>query len=274
MKQIRYVVILLFFFAGALAPSGQEIETETFLVPISLHRGDGPIPGAFGSLWTSTLFFRNETAGDVMVSPHYWDCGRGTCNFLPIRPGTTVELELLGRLITVEKPSEGAVFFNLRVRDISRQSQTWGTEIPVVSQRDFLEVSTTLLGVPATSEFRHTLRLYEVSGTLMPVTFVRVRVFGTDPKIHSVPPPPSASDVFLGEAVVPIHPARAGSFRFTPGYTEIHDLGEIASLEGWDLVTVQIEPVTEGLQYWAFISVTNNETQHVTTITPQSSRRE
>jgi hypothetical protein len=273
MKQIRYVVILLFFFAGALAPSGQEIETETFLVPISLHRGDGPIPGAFGSLWTSTLFFRNETAGDVMVSPHYWDCGRGTCNFLPIRPGTTVELELLGRLITVEKPSEGAVFFNLRVRDISRQSQTWGTEIPVVSQRDFLEVSTTLLGVPATSEFRHTLRLYEVSGTLMPVTFVRVRVFGTDPKIHLVPPP-SASDVFLGEAVVPIHPAPAGSFRFRPGYSEIHDLGEIASLEGWDLVTVQIEPVTEGLQYWTFISVTNNETQHVTTITPQSSGRE
>lgn len=36
-----------------------------------------------------------------------------------------------------------------------------------------------------------------------------------------------------------------------------------------DTVRAEIEPLTEGLRYWAFVSVTNNETQHVTTITPQ-----
>lgn len=35
--------------------------------------------------------------------------------------------------------------------------------------------------------------------------------------------------------------------------------------EAW----LEIEPVTPGLRYWAFVTVTNNATSHVTTITPQ-----
>jgi len=34
-------------------------------------------------------------------------------------------------------------------------------------------------------------------------------------------------------------------------------------------VTVEIVPVTPGLHFWAFISQTNNETQHVSIVTPQ-----
>ena len=44
------------------------------------------------------------------------------------------------------------------------------------------------------------------------------------------------------------------------------------SLENGDVGTVmgvRVTPLTPGLRIWAFVSVTNNETQHVTTITPQ-----
>lgn len=34
-------------------------------------------------------------------------------------------------------------------------------------------------------------------------------------------------------------------------------------------VRVEVEPLGEGARFWAFVSVTNNETQHVTLITPQ-----
>lgn len=32
-------------------------------------------------------------------------------------------------------------------------------------------------------------------------------------------------------------------------------------------VRVEIEPLTPGLKYWAFLSVTNNKTQHFYTVT-------
>jgi len=54
-----------------------------------------------------------------------------------------------------------------------------------------------------------------------------------------------------------------------PGYLQL-DLGEAgAALEGAETAWVRIEPRTEGLRFWAFASVTNNPTGHVTTVTPQ-----
>jgi hypothetical protein len=34
-------------------------------------------------------------------------------------------------------------------------------------------------------------------------------------------------------------------------------------------VRLEIEPVTDGLRLWGFVTVVNNETQHATVITPQ-----
>jgi hypothetical protein len=31
-------------------------------------------------------------------------------------------------------------------------------------------------------------------------------------------------------------------------------------------VRIELEPITPGLQYWAFISITNNKTQHFYTV--------
>ena len=122
--------------------------------------------------------------------------------------------------------------------------------------------------MPVTNEFRHTLRLYDVSGVFTQGSLVRVRVFGITPSPHFGDAPPASRDSFLGEAVVPIAPAPPGHHVDVPGYREIHNLEQIAPLAGWDLITVEIEPLSDGMQYWAFIAITNNETQHMTTVTP------
>lgn len=34
-------------------------------------------------------------------------------------------------------------------------------------------------------------------------------------------------------------------------------------------VRIELEPVTPGLKYWAFLSITNNKTQHFYTVLPR-----
>jgi hypothetical protein len=41
------------------------------------------------------------------------------------------------------------------------------------------------------------------------------------------------------------------------------------SLQGIDTLRVDVRPITEGTRIWSFVSVTNNETHHVTTFSAQ-----
>jgi hypothetical protein len=53
------------------------------------------------------------------------------------------------------------------------------------------------------------------------------------------------------------------------GYASIGQFTDaFPQLNGLDKVRVEVTPLTEGLRFWTFVSITNNETQHVTTITP------
>ena len=54
-----------------------------------------------------------------------------------------------------------------------------------------------------------------------------------------------------------------------PSVAVVFGLEQIGIQNGTETVRVRLEPVEPGMRYWAFATVTNNETQHVTTITPQ-----
>lgn len=43
---------------------------------------------------------------------------------------------------------------------------------------------------------------------------------------------------------------------------------EIPAIAGREPVRVEIEPLTDGLRIWGFVTVTNDVTQHVTVISP------
>jgi hypothetical protein len=65
------------------------------------------------------------------------------------------------------------VFLYLRVRDVSRQLSTWGTQVPVVRRADAFFDRLDLVNVPRDAGFRNTLRVYEFD---LPTSEVTIRV--------------------------------------------------------------------------------------------------
>jgi hypothetical protein len=56
---------------------------------------------------------------------------------------------------------------------------------------------------------------------------------------------------------------------FHPGYAEFSNFPKSAGMLNVRIQNAIPRPLEGGVSAWAFISVTNNETQHITTVTPQ-----
>lgn len=237
---------------------------ERILLPVFLNPGV-ELPGAFGSRWVTDLVGFNDSARHVKVTQTpLFACGLPEGCPQPADAKSTFRMQLnpptsqgLGQLLYVERAGSQAVTFNLRIQDLSRQSLTWGTELPVVRESDVFSTSLILLNVPLESRFRQALRIYDFDGELGRT--VRLRIYEGDSSPALVD-----SIVSLGSAL----PAQ--EFPERPGQAQIGDLViEFTQLLSADRVRIQIDPSSPGVRFWAFLSITNDETQHVTTITPQ-----
>jgi hypothetical protein len=155
----------LFFLAllaaqTAIAQSADDY--EPILLPVSLAQ---QIPGAFGSVWATD--FRVTAVGGAVHIEQTEQCGACSPQLVLFPNGTLENVfgnfsdETPGELIWLRRTDAAAARFNLRVRDLSRQSQTWGTEIPVVRESQYRSVPITLLNVPVDARFRVTLRAYD-----------------------------------------------------------------------------------------------------------------
>jgi hypothetical protein len=153
-----------------------------------------------------------------------------------------------GLISFIPRQAAPNVHFDILVRDLSQQSKAFGTEIPVVREKDFFDHTLELLNVPTDSLFRVTLRVYDL---------------GTPASIKVDILPMDASDPVVSTFVFPVGR--------NPEYAQILDLlGSFPQLAGKGPLRISIEPPAPGAAtLWAFASVTNNETQHVTTISPQ-----
>jgi len=252
-------------------------EYERILVPIFTSR---PVPGAFGSLWKSELQIVNRTRFSldptIDIFPLEPRCDSEGC-FAPLAPMKMLSPRFATpRLDVIDPPvlqfyvrSDLAPYlsFNLRIRDLSRQSASWGTDVPVVRERD-LRTSVTLVDVPLQPRFRQMLRL------LMPdyvgCCAANVTFYSAEGNVlfeRGVNPGrPNGS---IG-GLVPAPYLREGSreFPLQPAYAEI-DLRSIPELAGRETVWLTVESLWPPSRVWAFVSVTNDETQQVTLITPK-----
>lgn len=261
MNEIRALL-----FAGMLASLSsavvaQEVnpaDYEMVLLPILAER----TPGMFGSDWFTIFRLYNDAEIPAAFHPIRCDTlcpGTGTF-YVPSRRthGPSTEYasvgEPPGRLFYVHRNVAQRVTFNLRIHDRSRQSQTWGTEIPVIREPEFLVGKAQLIDVPIDARFRPTLRIYDVDGTGRAEITVRV---------YSAFSPTLLTEMRLPLLVI----GRQQNPPTLPGYAQLDRFGELFPGEQW--LRIELEPASAGLRYWAFVSVTNNETQHVTTITPQ-----
>jgi hypothetical protein len=241
---------------------------ETLLLPVFVD----PIPGAFGSEFRTDLTGRNN--GDPGVDIYgLWstDCDGGSdcsfpgddkLNYLPVSLGSGQTIEEMhvshpgtpGRLIYVPRTQLGNLSLNLRAYDTSRSSTNFGTEIPIPRSSDFRHDRFALTGVPIDPRFRLTLRIYSNV----------------------------ASEETVGVTVAGHHydlELRPGASQFDPSYAEFTTFPPVDPPGPGivPLVSVLIDPPSTPVitppyppaPVWAFISVTNNDTQHITTITPQ-----
>jgi hypothetical protein len=229
---------------------------------------DGTIPGAFGSLWRTDFWLRNDSNEPVALAP--WPCPPGfACP--PVYPltkqlpaGESIHnLDPFfrppgpnpSRILYVSKPT---VSMSLRVADVSRSALNAGTEIPLIRENALRSGISQLLAVPLNANFRVLLRLYDTAYTHSSFT---VRLY---------------DQANLGSGVSPVHvvtiPAstsQTSDFRTEAAYAEF-DLSNLLRLEkAWPAtVRIEIEPQFPGSRYWAFASITNNDTQLVTLSTP------
>ncbi|HMC22906.1 MAG TPA: IPT/TIG domain-containing protein [Thermoanaerobaculia bacterium] len=222
---------------------------EPVLFPVAFNGA-----GAFGTLWNTDIQLRNENDYAVATWPlsaFNLGCGTGMfeCNTLidPHSTRTTGANVSNGFVVYLPRQAAPAVHFGLLVKDLRRQSEALGTEIPVVREKDFFGHPLELLNVPTDSRFRVTLRVYQL---------------GTPASIGLIIQPMGSEETLLSTFVFP-----AG----TPPYVQISDLvATYPQLAGKGPLRIQLTPAVSGNPtLWAFASVTNNETQHVTTISPQ-----
>jgi len=231
-------------------------ESVRLMIPIVIEAN---APGAFGSSWHSDVTMHN--ASNVAVLPQ-----APTCNPYILAPCLQFRIEAHQTVHPTLYPNPGdpAVFVRIprsvadafdvqaRVQDVSRQAQTWGTSIPVVRPTDFRPV-VRLHAIPTDSRFRDTLRIYGYDSAGP----VQVRILDE-----------SKNAIIATMQLDAVQPPDRTTF---PPFAQIASLRDaFPQLAAYETVGVEIDSAfTPPAPIWAFISVTNNETQHVTIIAPQ-----
>jgi len=272
MKTLPVVVIVLSLLLGGTALAQRELVlTEKVLIPMHVGR----FPGALGSDWEISLALTNLSGERITVGgPTGAICPPILCPYIPaeISPQATVNVpqmitssQVPAAFFRTEPGKSHNLAITLRSQDLSRQGETWGSVVPVIREADLFSRRFALTDIPVQAQFRAMLRLYDVDPATPPQ--VRVRVYKVDP-LQSVFNAPQESDELLLEfqPVFTIPSSESNKFWF-PAYAQVA-LGLDDSLAGAERIRVEVEPLDGRADYWAFVSVTHNETQHVTIITP------
>lgn len=247
--------------AQAFTFSGEPREAfEPILVPVF----SPPVRGAFGSEFhTVVLAFNGSFDRPVAIFGHDTSCLPGApatdplVDPLLVPPRQTVQLSPAcstwpARVFYVRRGDESVVLrVSARVFDVSRTDRSYGTSIPIIYSlypRSGSRVLT-LLGVPVDRRFRNRLRIYSTARGMSPVS-VRIN--------------DGWRQVWI----------QAGSTIFEPGYGEVGDFPPIDDLAVPNDGTIRVDvsvagPVLGAPALWAFVTATNNETQEITTITPE-----
>lgn len=224
---------------------------ERLFVPLAV--GGPGLEGGYGSIWKSELHAFNRGTGTITVYTSTSLCGI-TCpvSRFAVQPGQSIEI-LSGEptMLRISGGTAGDLSFNARVFDESRNRTDWGTEIPIVDPADF-NSGFALLNVPVRVGFRLLLRLYEAEGDDTQVT-IRVR--------------DAVTNAVVSEMTADLQVVISDTFYdFSQTQVSLDEpLG--AGVEG--RVHLEITPVVPSQRIWGFVSVTHNETQHVTLISPQ-----
>jgi hypothetical protein len=263
----RFILSLLALLTAAVAsaqPAGFEKVLFPTVIPSTAHVG-----GALDSQWVTDIAVLNRADVEVPIAGAYICFGCRTAHGL--RPGVTYDLvpvpppgNLGGTFLFIDSRYVDQVHFGLRVRDISRGADNFGSEVPIVREKEFRADGVSLLSVPKQPNARVTLRVYGFDPNVAGDVIVRVYQQRPGLLVNLISDMPS--DSLIAErtypvAYIPADQAEAANF---PRYAQISDL----PLPTTGFARIDVVPVTPGMRIWAFATVTNNDTQQVTVISP------
>ncbi|HVT03047.1 MAG TPA: hypothetical protein VHL58_06675, partial [Thermoanaerobaculia bacterium] len=133
-----------------------------------------------------------------------------------------------------------------------------GVDLPIVREDQFFTKASTFLGIPVGATVRSALRVYDPR--LQKGSTVRVDVLAEDGRVLAT------RRLFPGNNT--IAQAQDPTFQQVAGYDAILDLRRsFPELDEVARYHLRVTPETPGMEYWAFVSVTDNESQHVLLIT-------
>jgi hypothetical protein len=198
--------------------------------------------GAFGSQWRTDVAIRNDNDLPLpSVSSLFGNvAARSTLTLSGASaPG--------GAVAYVSRQFTQRLSFNAFVRDFSREVQGYGTEMPVLREKDLFGRPFSILMVPTDAKYRTALRILRTDG--YNTVALRVYADGSEPLVDTN--------------------VQLRSHELSYASLVIDDLVRtFPQLAGKSPLRVVIDPSSTFAGTWAFVSVTNNETQNVTIISP------
>jgi hypothetical protein len=235
-------------------------ELERILLPVA---ASGPGPNA--ARFETEILITNASDEAVPVSGDATDYGslQSPPPIPLVQPHTTGTFtDFLfdasthtGAFIYVPSRMARDVITKVRVHDTSRDASSFGVEIPVVSDLEFA-ATVRLAGIPTDARFRSTLRVYAYDArNFGPVTF-RVR--------------DNADGTLLATVPVALN-ASKGEQDLFPAAAQLSLDSIIAPLRSHARLRIDIADSDAVRPIWAFVSITNNQTQEITLVTPQPS---
>jgi hypothetical protein len=218
---------------------------ERVLLPV-VYNG----PGAHGANWVTELAVVNDNpvVSDMTVREKTSQLAPAT----PLR--LTLDNDPAGVFVSVPRDRAAGVHFSARSRDVSLESSDWGAELPVVPESQFSQ-SVALLDIPTDARYRTMLRIYGLQSNAS----ARVTLYSLADG-HTL----NVQNVILAERFI-CNPTNYPCADH-PASTALADVtaGMAASAER---IGIRIEGIYNP-SIWAFATITNNETQHVTVVSP------
>jgi hypothetical protein len=251
MMLMRRLLLLLLLAAPALAAP------ETILVPFD--------SGTYGR-WSAEVWVRNEAEHAVNLYPEqcYFIGLQVPCNFrIDVPANTTMLLDTRpsddlrepGLFLYVPEGEAGKISVGLRIRALPDGPET---EIPTVHFTNMRVGRTELLNVPLRPGTTATLRVYAQYAVN---SVFRVRVYRT---AGGGAPDQMLIERSFNQMLPTDGPPGPFLFDFSSALTDAAKLGATR-------VRVSIEPTFPGgeFRYWPLITITDDATRHVLTVTPQ-----
>jgi hypothetical protein len=262
------VLVVLSLLAPAVVADDDPADYTPVLVPLVSHFR----PGAHGSVWDSELFVFNGSHLQLRMLGAMEDTGIPApvdpAVRVDARAGRTVSLYPLdafdGAFLYVPNTMVSTTKMSLRVRDTSQNATSLGDDVPVV-RIDQAADHLTIIDVPVDPDYRATLRIYGFTPAPMQVG---VTVYHE----RSLTPLAQFEADLNGIVTVvfdpfPVQPAYI-AFDPLPAAVRAAATGtrvriEITNFDDCCTPPLPVAPI------WAFVSLTNNETNQVTIVTPK-----